>query len=294
MELFQILDCSATLGTCCTDYGLVGILDITRKIFELIQLITPIVLIIAGTIQFVQLTINPELKDGFRKILNKFIAAFIIFMIPVLVDAVLTTTPETINIAACWEQAKISNEINRTMSNNYISIDEKTASPIIVDPSDYQKGNPRPTPTPGASGPNQGSIGTGVGEGSATGRAIVAYASKFVGKRYLYGGSWNGEEPYTPTDCSGFVQGVFKHFGIQLSRTTSTQWADKSKFTVVTSGNIKAGDLAMYDGHVAILTGNGNEIIHAKGKKWGIVRDSDFSKSSSHGFLGVMRINGVN
>ena len=39
----------------------------------------------------------------------------------------------------------------------------------------------------------------------------------------------NGELPYTPTDCSGFVQGVFAHFGISLPRTTSTQWAAKTK-----------------------------------------------------------------
>jgi cell wall-associated NlpC family hydrolase len=295
MEFFQILDCSSTLGTCCSDYGLVSILDITRKIFELIQLVTPILLILAATIQFVQLTINPELKGGFRKVLNKFIAAGIIFMLPVLVDAILTTVPEDINVAACWQQAKVVSEVNRTMSNNYVSVyEDREASPIVVDPSKYEKGNDRPTPTPGASGPNQGSVGAGTGEGSATGKAIVAYASKYIGKPYLYGGSWNGEDPYTATDCSGFVRGVYLHFGIDLPHGTGMMWRSTSKYTLVSSGNIKAGDLAMYDGHVALLTGNGNEIIHAKGKKWGVVKDADFSRSSSHGFLGIMRINGVN
>lgn len=294
MELFQILDCSSTLGTCCSDYALVGILDITRKVFGLIQLVVPIVLIIAGTIQFVQLTINPDMKDGFRKVLNKVIAAIIVFLIPVIVDVILGAAPDSINVASCWEEAKVVSEVNRTMSSTYISTDDREASPVIVDPGKFEKGNDRPTPTPGDSGPNQGSVNAGVGEGSATGQAIVSYASQFVGKRYLYGGSWNGELPYTATDCSGFVQGVFKHFGITLKRTTSTQWADKSKYTLVTSGNIKAGDLIMYNGHVGILTGNGNEIIHAKGKKWGVVRDSDYRRCSSHNILGIMRINGVN
>lgn len=294
MELFQILECSGTLGTCCNDAALVGVLDITRKIFELIQLVTPIVLIVAGTIQFVQLTVNPEMKDGFRKVLNKLIAAFIIFMLPFLVDGVLTAVPDSVSVAACWQQAKISSETNRTSSGTYISVNNKQKTSIVIDPSKYERGNPRPTPTPGASGPNQGSVGAGVGEGSATGKAIVAYASKYVGQKYLWGGSWNGEDPYSPTDCSGFVRGVFLHFGIDLPHGTGMMWNSTSKYTLVSSGNIKAGDLAMYDGHVAILTGNGNEIIHAKGKKWGVVRDSDFSRSSSHGFLGIMRINGVN
>ena len=115
-----------------------------------------------------------------------------------------------------------------------------------------------------------------------------------IGQKYVYGGSWNGELPYTPTDCSGFVQGVFRHFGISLKRTTSTQWADKSKFTLVSSSDIRAGDLVMYDGHVGILTGNGAELIHAKGSKWGVVKDKDYRKCSSHAILGIMRIKGVN
>ena len=116
-----------------------------------------------------------------------------------------------------------------------------------------------------------------------------------VGKSYSFGGYWNGELPYTPTDCSGFVQGVFKHSGIKLTRSTYTQWADKSSYTLVKNGDeIRAGDLVMYNGHVAILTGNGREIVHAKGRKWGIVVDSDYRSSSSKSILGIMRIKGVN
>ena len=62
MELFQILDCSS-LGTCCKDYSIMGVLQVTKVIFGLIQFVVPIILIVAGTIQFLQLTINPELKD---------------------------------------------------------------------------------------------------------------------------------------------------------------------------------------------------------------------------------------
>ena len=131
--------------------------------------------------------------------------------------------------------------------------------------------------------------------GSLTGRAIVSYAMEFVGQEYRYSGSWNGEKPYTPTDCSGFVQGVFSHFGIQLPRTTYAQWAATNTYTLVTDGNIKAGDVVMYDGHVGILTGNGEEMVHASNSRpypSGGVKVSSTYKYRS--ILGIMRINGVN
>lgn len=277
MRLVQILDCNDTLGTCCNDYTLVTVLDVTRKILGLIQMFVPIILIIFATLQFIKLMTNPEEKKLKQGLYNKFFAALIVFMIPILVNVLLGVLPEKFSVSACWEQAKISAEVVRSQKNTYIPLDEKGKSPIMSNPDDYEKGS-----TTGGSG-----------QGSAKGKAIVAYAKQFVGKQYLYGGSWNGEMPYTPTDCSGFVQGVFKHNGINLSRSTYSQWADKGTYTLV-HGEIKAGDLVMYDGHVAILTGNGNEIVHAKGRRWGIVVDSDYKTSSSHAILGIMRINGVN
>jgi cell wall-associated NlpC family hydrolase len=284
MSLFQILECNDTLGTCCNDYGLVSALDVSRKVFNLFQIIVPIILIVFSSIQFIKLVVNPETKNGLKSVYNKYLAAAIVFFIPIIVNVVLGMMPETFEVAACWEQAKISAEVVRTQSNSYISPTDKTTSPILINSDEYKKGEAKTS---------DGSL-TGTGEGSATGQAIVAYAKKFVGQQYVWGGTWNGELPYTGTDCSGFVQGVFKHFGINLTRTTYTQWADTSSYTLVTSGSIKAGDLVMYDGHVGILTGNGNEIVHAKGSKWGVVTDSDYKSCSSHAILGIMRINGVN
>ena len=279
----QILTCNETLGTCCNDYGLVPILDVIRKFFDIFQIIIPILLIIGVTIQFVKLLSNPDEKGGTKKIINRVIAAVMCFIIPIIVDVVmgLMSSNETFQIAACWEQAKLSNEIVQTQSSKYIdpSTGRKKTS-FLINPDDYQTGTP-PTGE------------TGNGASTLTGAQIVVYAKRFVGKKYVYGGSWNGEEPYTPTDCSGFVQGVFRHFGINLKRTTSSQWADKSSYTLVSPTDIRAGDLVMYDGHVGILTGNGTEIVHAKGSKWGVVLDKDYRTCSSHAILGIMRIKGV-
>ena len=65
--MFQILSCS-DIGTCCSDYALANILDIIRRIFDLIQLIAPIILILMCVIGLSQLTMNPDVKDAKKKL----------------------------------------------------------------------------------------------------------------------------------------------------------------------------------------------------------------------------------
>lgn len=102
------------------------------------------------------------------------------------------------------------------------------------------------------------------------GKLIVQYALKFIGRTYRYGGSWNGERPYTPTDCSGFTQGVMAHFGISIPRTAEAQ-ARSSRGKRISTSQLLPGDLIFYsDGsgisHVAIYIGAG-KIVHASNSK---------------------------
>jgi cell wall-associated NlpC family hydrolase len=99
--------------------------------------------------------------------------------------------------------------------------------------------------------------------------AVVNYALQFVGNPYVHGGTslTNG------ADCSGFVQSVYKHFGINLPRNVASQ-ANVGKY--VSINNIQPGDLVFYSGnggksitHVAIYVGN-NKIIHARTPAKGI------------------------
>lgn len=90
---------------------------------------------------------------------------------------------------------------------------------------------------------------------SATGAQIVAYAEQFIGNPYVYGGNslTNG------IDCSGFTQQVFAHFGYSLPRVSDAQ---ASCGVEVSWSEHQAGDIIVYPGHVAILTGDGG-IVHA-------------------------------
>ncbi len=93
-----------------------------------------------------------------------------------------------------------------------------------------------------------------------SGKAIVKYAKKFVGNPYVYGGT----SLTHGCDCSGFVQSIYKHFGLQLPRVGQCG-VGKS----VSMSNLKPGDILTYSGHVAIYAGNG-KIVHAVTEGQGI------------------------
>lgn len=139
--------------------------------------------------------------------------------------------------------------------------------------------------TGSGSSSNTGSnAGTGSGSGSSEntkdlGRQIADYAMKFIGNPYVYGGTslTNG------ADCSGFVQSVYKHFGISLPRHSGDQ--GKSGRAVDGLSNAKPGDLVWYSGHIGIYIGNG-KIVHASNPKNGII----ISDATYRTILGIRRI----
>ncbi len=102
--------------------------------------------------------------------------------------------------------------------------------------------------------------------GSSRGRDVVNYACQFVGNPYVFGGTslTNG------TDCSGFVQAVYSHFGISLPRDSTSQ---RSVGVGVSYDQAQPGDIICYAGHVALYMGNGS-IVHASTERTGITYGS--------------------
>lgn len=279
-NFIQILSCSEALGTCCTDYGLLTILDALRQILDLIQLVAPILLMVALAIQFTQLLVNPDDDKKKKSLLNKFIAALLCFFVPFLVNLAIGLVPDDIQsfqLASCWDTARISREVLKKENSTYVSTTDKEAKSFILRAEDYDQADVTA---------DSGS-GSGTGTGSATGKAIVEYAKSFVGGRYC----WGGKDPHTCADCSGFVAYVFAHFGINLISQTDAMWGQTNMYTLVTDGNVKAGDVVMYDGHVGILTGNGDEMVHAANYRDGIKISPTYKYRAVRG---VMRIKGVN
>ena len=103
---------------------------------------------------------------------------------------------------------------------------------------------------------------------SVTGNAIVEYAKKYLGLRYVSGGNSLSKG----TDCSGFTKLIYKEFGITLSRAVKSQAGNG---TYVSKNNLQKGDLVFYNNgrggvsHVGIYMGNG-KVIHESNPRDGV------------------------
>ncbi len=93
-------------------------------------------------------------------------------------------------------------------------------------------------------------------------QAVVDYARQFIGNPYV----WGGTSLTRGTDCSGFVKGVYAHFGVSLPRTS---YSMRSVGYEVSYSEIQPGDIVCYAGHVGIYAGNG-QIVNAIDESRGI------------------------
>ena len=115
-------------------------------------------------------------------------------------------------------------------------------------------------------------------------KQVVSYALKYVGNRYVYGGS----SLTKGTDCSGFTMSVYKKFGYKLTHNAYGQLTTTKQ---VKMKKIKPGDLIFYGSskkscsHVAMYIGNG-KVVHASTESTGItISDYNYRK-----YVGVGRV----
>ena len=154
--------CNAEFGNCCSDPALVPILSVVRNLLNLIQLIAPILLLCGATYHLIKMMQNPEDKKGFSKVKNSFLAAAIIFFIPLLVDVVLNMASDS-GIGQCWLTAK-SSGLGKT--GTYISTGNDAERKSLFENSDnYEAGVKNPTSSDGyesgssSSSPNATGVG---------------------------------------------------------------------------------------------------------------------------------------
>lgn len=271
MKYFQLLTttCVDDITSCCSDYGLATYLHIVKEALNIIHLVVPIILIVMLGVDFAKMVINPDdpQKKKSKSIKNKFIAAVFIFFIPYIVGLLLSLISGSMSdISGCWNAAdEIFDVMQKTEPYRSKNTTNNTTSDSVLDFSNDQETSKKDK-----------------NSNSTKGQKVVNYAKKFVGKRYVYGGSWNGEKPYTPTDCSGFVQGVYKHFGITLPRTAAAQ--SKVGKNISSLKSAQPGDLLFYKGkdgsigHVTMYMGN-NKVVHASNEATGIkISDVNYRK----------------
>lgn len=125
---------------------------------------------------------------------------------------------------------------------------------------------------------------TSTGEVYSGDTDIVNYARQFVGKTPY---AWGGNSYETGMDCSHFVWNVLKDTGAYNGDYVTSDGFLNLGEPVDGLENAQAGDVIVYNGHVAIYDGEGG-IIEAKGAAYGTTNDRAADSSE---ILGIRRIN---
>lgn len=312
MRYFQILSCSSELGNCCNSTSMAVLFNVIKRIVDLIQIIAPILLIVMATVNASKLVANPDEKNGTKKIINQFLAAAIIFFIPIVVDAILNIMPQTFSVSACWKQSKRSAEASRSLKPQYTPIDSsRKRTPIVSNSDDYEEGGKNTT----NSNSNINTVVPGAAKGILEGAEKVHTMYEQQGWSYyssLDQLRWNDinystNNPSRSTCCATFVGsalfigGVFSEseinkYNYNLPADISTLCQDHGWVKIIDYGQLAAGDIVLMTlpgdagggpGHTQIYAGNGN--WYNAGSTQAIQMDNPYPGDASARFLYAWR-----
>lgn len=137
----------------------------------------------------------------------------------------------------------------------------------------------------GSRGSDFGGV-TGTVHVSGGASQILSFAARFLGTPYVWGGTTSSPG----FDCSGYVQYVYRRFGVSLSRTSEEQFQNG---IAVSEANLKPGDLVFFHtyssdaSHVGIYVGNNTMINSSSG---GVSYDDMTSSYWASRYLGARRV----
>jgi cell wall-associated NlpC family hydrolase len=112
---------------------------------------------------------------------------------------------------------------------------------------------------------------------NATAAEAVRHALTQLGVPY----DWGGTTPGVGLDCSGLTQWAYSEAGLNLPRLAQEQDVGSA----VSAGDLRPGDLAVWDGHVAMIVGNGTMIEAGDPVKLSPIRTDNIGQ----GFQGFWR-----
>ncbi|GLP77131.1 glycoside hydrolase [Mycobacterium antarcticum] len=112
---------------------------------------------------------------------------------------------------------------------------------------------------------------------NAVAASAVRHALTQLGVPY----DWGGTTPGVGLDCSGLTQWAYHEAGLDLPRLAQEQDVGSA----VDEASLRPGDLAVWDGHVAMVVGNGQMVEAGDPVKLSAIRTSN----AGQGFQGFWR-----
>lgn len=251
-----------------------------KQILTLILIFAPIILIIMAMIDLLKILISTEnQKESTSKLIKRILYCMIIFFIPLIIDFVTSMFGYNFSSSNIWTESnkdtiaalkeiksqeraayEMASEADRLKYNDekakQIQRSKQELQNLIQSEEQSNKENAS------SSGGSTSDLSGGTRD------QMVEYAKSFVGKlKYVYGGTSlvNG------ADCSGFVQQIYKKYGIDIPRVANDQ---SNAGEDVSIENLKKGDLLFYGSgnyatHVAMYIGDG-QVVHASNERLGI------------------------
>ncbi len=113
---------------------------IFKRIISIIQIISPILAIIAITILFVRHVMNPEDEKFNKKLINSIIALVMVFFISLLTNIVINLATSNSSLKSCLKKASnYTIKTNNSYQDNNNDSKSKKKS-VYSDPDEYEKG----------------------------------------------------------------------------------------------------------------------------------------------------------
>ena len=119
----------------CGNAGIANLLSITKTIVNLIQIVGPILAMVALAICFTKLMTNPDEKKYKAGLKNSLIALGVLFAVPFLINLTMSLAVESFDLAKCWNNAEKVAKIGENSS--YVDTSNGNRKPVITDSVDF-------------------------------------------------------------------------------------------------------------------------------------------------------------
>ena len=117
----------------CSDYGLASILKIVQTALSLMQIIIPIIAIVALIKIFTQLMVNPDNKKLHNGIRNWLISLLVFFFLPIIINVVMGMLDDQFSLSQCWNYAKNNSTIQQDSQNSSDDDYYNNRKPLLKD-----------------------------------------------------------------------------------------------------------------------------------------------------------------